>query len=78
MISVLAFLSSRLGQCVVIVTALVLALIVNNHHQRAIGAEKVVAKIEKATNEKISKATAARRSVDSIPDGGMFDAYRRD
>lgn len=48
------------------------------HNQRAIGAEKVVAKIEKATNEKISKATAARRSVDSIPDGGMFDAYRRD
>ena len=68
----------RVASGLIIVSALVLALIVNNHHQRAIGAEKVVAKIEKATNEKISKATAARRSVDSIPDGGMFDAYRRD
>lgn len=78
MISVLAFLSSRLGQGVVIVTALVLALIVNNHHQRAIGAEKVVAKIEKATNENVKKAETARRSVDRIPDSGLLDNYRRD
>ena len=78
MISVLAFLSSRLGQGVVIVSALVLALIVNNHHQRAIGAEKVVAKIEKATNENVKKAETARRSVDRIPDSGLLDNYRRD
>ena len=75
---ILAFLATRLGRGLIVVSALVLALIVNNSHQRSIGAEKLVAKIEKATNEKISKATAARRSVDSVPDGGLLDSYRRD
>lgn len=47
-------------------------------NQQAIGAQKVVAKIEKATNENVKKADAARRSVDRIPDSGLLDAYRRD
>ena len=68
----------RVASGLIIVSALVLALLVNNHHQRAIGAEKVVAKIEKATNENIKKAETARRSVDRIPDSWLLDNYRRD
>lgn len=62
----------------ILVSALVAALMINNSHQRSIGAQKVAAKIEKATNENVKKADAARRSVDGIPDSGLFDNYRRD
>jgi uncharacterized membrane protein (DUF106 family) len=75
---ILTFLASRLGQGFVIVIALVLALIVNNAHQRSIGAEKVVAKIEKATNENVKKADAARRSVDGVPVERLRDKWTRD
>lgn len=68
----------RVAGGLIAVYAFVLALIVNNSHQRSIGAEKVVAKIEKATNENVKKAETARRSVDRIPDSGLFDHYRRD
>ena len=75
---ILPFLASRLGQGVTIAVALVIALIVNNAHQRSIGAEKVVAKIEKATNENVKKAEAARRSVDGLPDDRLRDKFTRD
>ncbi|MBK8467844.1 MAG: hypothetical protein IPL32_18690 [Chloracidobacterium sp.] len=68
----------RVAGGLILVSALVLAFIANNAHQRTIGAQKVVAKIEKATNENVKKADAARRSVDDIPDSGLFDNYRRD
>ena len=75
---ILTFLATRLGRGLTVAVALVIALLVNNMHQRTIGAQKVVAKIEKATNENVKKADAARRSVDGIPDNGLFDSYRRD
>lgn len=75
---ILTFLATRLGRGLTVAVALVIALLVNNMHQRTIGAQKVVAKIEKATNENVKKADAARRSVDGIPDNGLFDNYRRD
>lgn len=78
MIWVLELAASKVGLAVIFVASCVVALIVNNAHQRSIGAEKVVAKIEKATNENVKKADAARRSVDRIPDSGLLDAYRRD
>jgi len=68
----------RVSGALILFVACGVALILNNSHQRSIGAEKVVAKIEAATNENVKKATAARRSVDRIPDSGLFDSYRRD
>lgn len=56
---IMGLLASRYAGPVIGVVALVVAILVNNAHQRSIGAEKVVAKIEKATNETISKAKSA-------------------
>lgn len=78
MIWMLELAASKAGRAVIVLVACGVALILNNSHQRSIGAEKVVAKIEAATNENVKKATAARRSVDRIPDSGLFDSYRRD
>ncbi len=78
MITVITFLASRLGQGVVIVSALVLAFLFNNAHQRSIGASRVVAKMEKAADAKTSKAETARRSVDRIPDERLRDKFFRD
>ena len=74
----LEFAASKIGRALILLAFGGVALLVNNSHQRSIGAEKVVAKIEKATNEKVHKAEAARRSVDRIPDSGLLDSYRRD
>ena len=73
----LEFAASKIGRALILLAFGGVALLVNSH-QRSIGAEKVVAKIEKATNEKVHKAEAARRSVDRIPDSGLLDSYRRD
>ena len=48
------------------------------HHQRAIGAERIVAKMEKASNANAKKADAARNSVDKLPDERLRDKYFRD
>jgi len=56
---ILAFLATPLGRGAIVVAALVLALIVNNSHQRSVGAKKAVASIEKATNNAIEKAATA-------------------
>ena len=56
---ILTFLATPLGRGAIVVAALVLALIVNNSHQREIGAKKAVATIEKATNDAIDKAATA-------------------
>lgn len=74
---ILTFLATPIGRGAIVVAALVLALIVNNSHQRSIGAEKVVAKMERATNENVKKADAARRSVDGIPDERLRDKWTR-
>ena len=64
MMAVLAFLSTRLGQGIVIVSALVLALLVNNHHQRAIGAEKVVVAAKEHGAKANEKSEAARAAAE--------------
>lgn len=62
--------------------AIVLALVswraFDIHKQRAIGAERVVAKIERAADAKVSKATSARNRVERIPDERLRDGYFRD
>lgn len=78
MITVITFLASRLGQGVVIVSALVLAYLANNAHQRSVGAERVVAKMERAADAKATKAETARRSVDKLPDDRLRDRHFRD
>lgn len=50
----------------------------DKQHQQAIGAGKVVAKIEKAANENARKADDARRSVDRVPADRLRDRYARD
>lgn len=75
---ILSLLASRYAGPVIIGSALVLALLVNNSHQQRKGAEKVVAKMEKATNENVKKADAARRSVDGIPNERLRDKFTRD
>jgi hypothetical protein len=56
---ILSFLATRWGGIVAGVLFALVALGVNNLHQQRKGAEKVVAKIEKATNDAISKANSA-------------------
>lgn len=46
--------------------------------QQAKGAEKAVAKIEKAANENARKAEDARRSVDRLPADRLRDRHSRD
>lgn len=75
---IMGLLASRYAGPAIGVVALVIAILVNNAHQRSIGAEKVVAKIEKATNENVKKADAARRSVDGVPVERLRDKYTRD
>lgn len=60
------------------VLAFVAWRVVDVQTQQAAGAQKLAAKIEKATNEKISKGRTARRTVDSIPDERLRDPYFRD
>jgi len=47
-------------------------------HYEQKGADELAANIEKAQNVKVKKATSARRSVDRVPDDGLFDQYFRD
>lgn len=75
---ILTFLATPLGRGAIVVAALVLALIVNNSHQRSIGAQKVVAKMEKAADANAQKAEAARKSVDALPDDRLRDKHFRD
>jgi hypothetical protein len=48
------------------------------NHQRAIGSQKTLAKIERASNANAEKAERARRSVAALPPDGLRDSYRRD
>lgn len=75
---ILSFLATRWGGIVAGVLFALVALGVNNIHQQRKGAEKVVAKMEKATNENVKKADAARRSVDGVPDERLRDKWTRD
>ena len=59
MMMVLSFLATPLGRGAIVVSALVLALIVNNSHQRNKGAESVIA----AAKEQGAKANAKNEAV---------------
>ena len=75
---ILSFLSFRSRGIVAGVLFAVVALMAYGSDQRRKGAEKVVARMEKATNENVKKADAARRSVDGIPDERLRDKWTRD
>ena len=47
-------------------------------HYQNVGEARAIAKIEKASEVNVQKATAARRSVESIPPDKLDDRYRRD
>ncbi len=73
---ILSFLATRTGGIVAGVLFALVALGVNNLHQQRKGAEKVVAKIEKATNDAISKANSA--SAKSAAGRGVRELDYRD
>lgn len=75
---ILSFLATRMGGVVAGVLFALLALLAYGSDQQRKGAEKVVAKMEKATNENVKKADAARRSVDGIPNERLRDKFTRD
>lgn len=73
---ILSFLATRAGGIVAGVLFALVALGVNNIHQQRKGAEKVVAKMEKATNDAISKANSA--SAKSAAGRGVRELDYRD
>lgn len=62
---ILTFLASRLGQGFVIVSALVLALIVNNSHQRDLGAKNVLVASKEQGAKANEKSAEDRRKSDT-------------
>lgn len=73
---ILAFLATPLGRGAIVAVSVVLALIAWSSDQQRKGAEKVVAKIEKATNDAISKANSA--SAKSAAGRGVRELDYRD
>jgi predicted negative regulator of RcsB-dependent stress response len=69
---------ARIGVVVAGIVALFGLRAWDKQHQQAIGAGKVVAKIEKAANENARKADDARRSVERVPADRLRDRYARD
>ena len=57
--AVLAFILSPIGRIVAGAGSVLLLIVAFGSHQRSIGAAKATAKIEKATNDAIGKATSA-------------------
>lgn len=81
MIRIAAFLGTLWGRVALgagVVVALVGLRAWDVSTQQAIGAGKVVAKIEKAANENARKAEDARRSVDRLPADRLRDRHSRD
>ncbi len=74
----LATLKGRLAVIAALVVALGAWRAWDVHSQRAIGEGRAVAKMEKAADANATKADAARRSVDGIPDDRLRDKYFRD
>ena len=74
----LPFLLTPLGRLLGTAAILAVAWFGFARHYENKGADKLAANIERAQNVKVKKATAARRSVDSIPDERLRDPYFRD
>lgn len=71
---ILTFLASRLGQGFVIVIALVLALIVNNSHQRDLGAKNVLVASKEQGAKANEKNDQVRRAAERP---GAFERLRK-
>lgn len=81
MIQIAAWLGTLWGRVALgagVVVALVGLRAWDVSNQRAIGAQKTVAKIERAADANAKKADAARRSVERAPGSVLDDRYRRD
>lgn len=81
MIQALLFFATLKGKLAVgaaIVLALVSLRACDVHKQREIGADKAVARMEKAADENAAKAEKARQSIDRVPADRLRDQYRRD
>lgn len=68
----------RVSGALILFVACGVALILNNSHQRSIGAEKVVAKMEQTAHANAKKADDARRSAEQLPPDRLRDKYFRD
>jgi hypothetical protein len=79
---ILAFLATPLGRYLAGAMAAFVVfgawLTTRDYKQQAIGAQKLAAKMEKASDENAKKAEAARRSVDALPPDRLRDKYFRD
>lgn len=76
MMSIVAFLLSPIGRIVAIVSAVLMFVSAFAYDQRTRGAEKAVAKIEKATQHAVSKAD--RAGLRSRTGSGVRDPYTAD
>ena len=75
---ILSFLATRWGGIVAGVLFALFAFGINNVHQQRKGADKLAAKMEKASNANAQKAEAARRFADELPPDRLRDGYFRD
>jgi hypothetical protein len=73
-----ATLKGRLAVGAAIILALVGVRMWDVSKQRAIGAERAVANMERAADANALKAEKARKSVSDVPADRLRDAYRRD
>lgn len=76
MMSIVAFILSPIGRIVAGVSAIGLFVVAFAYDQRSRGAEKAVAKIEKATQHAVSKADRAGHR--SRTGSGVRDPYTAD
>ena len=76
MASLIAFLLTPLGRIVGAAAGVFFIIIGFASHQRNVGAANATAKIEKATNHAISKASSA--AAKSRDGGGVRNPYGRD
>lgn len=71
------FLLTPLGRLLGTAAILAVAWFGFARHYENKGAEKLAANIERAQDVKVKKATAARRSVDRVPDERLRDQFFR-
>lgn len=76
MVTILSFLLTPLGRWAAGAGGVLLLVVAFGSHQRSVGAQKAVAKIEKATNDAIGKAATAGDK--SRAGRGMLNPYYRD
>lgn len=81
MIAMITFFGTLWGRVAVaggIFAALIGAWLAFAAHYRSQGESRVLASIEKRTNENVERASRARASVQNVPIDQLDDRYRRD